>query len=113
MGGIAPNGLTNPKQLYYYKLASSSGGLGKTGSISATSGLTFNTAVSEINNNRPFKSGVTSNLGTSGHARVCRGYTYDIYGNQYLAINDPWPVGSGTQTAEGPGLEINRIYVRN
>jgi hypothetical protein len=48
MGGIAPNGLTNPKQLYYYKLASSSGGLGKTGSISATSGLTFNTAVSEI-----------------------------------------------------------------
>lgn len=91
-------------QLQYY---TSTNGLNKPSSVYTTSSLTFNNAVSEINSNKPFKSGV------SGHARVCKGYSYDIYGGQYLKLNNPWPVGSGNANyVEGPGLEINRIYVR-
>lgn len=97
-GGVYPE-----NQLQYY---TSSSGLNKPNSVSTTISLTFNNAVSEINSYRPFKSGIT------GHARVCKGYSYTDFGVQYLKINDPSPVGSGFSTVESPGQEVNRIYVR-
>ncbi|HOW13530.1 C39 family peptidase [Methanosarcina sp.] len=103
MGGTGGT-LNNTQQLVYYQ---GSNGLNKPGSIYVTSGLTFNSAVAEINSNRPFKSAITN------HARVCRGYTYTSDGIQYLKINDPAPVGSGSNKIESPGQEINRIYVRS
>ena len=103
MGATAPSGATNPQQLAYYK---ASNGLAKSGSVDDSS-PTYNEAVSEINSNRPFKSGIT------GHARACKGYSYTDFGVQYLKINDPSPVGSGCSTVESPGQELNRIYVRS
>ncbi|MDY0387980.1 MAG: hypothetical protein RBT65_12810 [Methanolobus sp.] len=50
MGGVAPSGCTLNGQLYFYTLAQSSGGLGKSDSLLKTSGFTFDDAVSEINN---------------------------------------------------------------
>jgi maltose-binding protein MalE len=91
-------------QLNYYI---PSNGLNKPHSIRVTSGLTFSTAVSEINNNRPFVSLTTA------HSRACRGYSDTGFGLQYLAINDPWPIGSGLQTVEVIGSEARRIYVRS
>lgn len=105
MGGVAPDGCTLNGQLYFYKLAQSSGVLGKSGSLLKTSGFTFDDAVSEINNNRPFKSG------TGSHARACVGY-YSAPGDQVLAINDPAPVGFGSYNLEAFGSEANRIYVK-
>jgi hypothetical protein len=64
MGGVAPNGISLQAQLTYYK---SSNGLNKPNSYLSYD-LTFNTAVSKINNYRPFRSA------TSTHARVCHGY---------------------------------------
>ncbi|MGB9928695.1 MAG: C39 family peptidase [Methanosarcina sp.] len=78
MGGVAPNGVNNSQQRTYYI---SSQGLAKTHSIIDTD-LTFGEVVTEINNKRPFKSGI------SDHARACVGYYYNT-GEQLLAINDP------------------------
>lgn len=65
------------------------------------------TAISEINNNRPFFSLIT------GHFRVCKGYSDTGYGLVYIYLNDPLPVGSGTYRTETNGAqEIERIYVR-
>lgn len=101
MRGVAPYGVTDDDQVRYYK-----NGLGKSNSYHTTS-FTFDTAVSEINNNRPFVSLIT------GHARVCRGYSDTGFGLKYLAINDPLPVGSGQQYGEAYGNEIERVYVRS
>jgi hypothetical protein len=75
MGGVAPNGISPQNQLSYYK---SSSGLNKPNSY-LSSDVTFNKAVSEINNYRPFRSG------TGDHARVCRGYK-QTDSAQYLRI---------------------------
>ncbi len=102
MGGVAPSGVTNPQQLTYYK---SSQGLAKTHSIEDEV-LYFSEVVTEINNNRPFKSGI------SDHARACVGY-YSDTGEQVLALNDPSPRWSGSYKLEAFGSEVNRIYVRS
>jgi hypothetical protein len=102
MGGVAPNGVTNSQQYTYYV---SSQGLAKTHSIKDTT-PTFGEVVTEINNNRPFKSGL------SDHARACVGYYYDT-GEQVLALNDPSPQWSGSYKLEAFGSEVNRIYVRS
>jgi len=106
MGGTGGT-VTNSQQLTYYK---SSDGLHKTRSASTETGLTFSSAVSEINNNKPFKSAVYYDM-SSGHARVCRGYTYTSDGIQYLKLNDP--ASGGNCLVESPGVENNRIYVRS
>lgn len=103
MGATAPQGTTIDQQLTYYR---SSQGLAKTNSVKRTSSLYFGDVVTEINNNRPFRSGV------SGHARACVGYYYDT-GEQILALNDPSPQWSGSYQLEAFGSEINRIYVRS
>ncbi|WP_445475715.1 C39 family peptidase [Methanococcoides methylutens] len=89
MGGDE-NGCSDSEQLTYYK---ASNGLDKDGSY-IDSSPTFNEVVSEIDNNRPLKSGV------SNHARVCTGYRTTVYGLQYIFINDPWPVGYGMSREE-------------
>lgn len=50
--------------------------------------VTYNKAVTEINNYRPFMSG------TPTHARVCRGYKQSGSA-QYLRICDPYPTSLG------------------
>src|SRR5690606_25663425 len=100
MGGVAPNGLSVSKQFTYYI---SSQGLYKTNSLKDYD-LTFGEVITEINNNRPFKSGTVS------HARACVGY-YSAPGDQVLALNDPAPMGSGSYKLEAFGSEANRIYV--
>lgn len=111
MNGVAPNGIIgNDNQLVYYKLATSSGGLGKTNSLVASKPFTFTQAINEINSNRPFVS-ITSS-GSTRHARVCVGY-YSAPGDTTLAINDPLPVGSGSYKLEAAGSEFDRIYVRS
>lgn len=102
MGGVAPNGVDLNRQLTYYK---SSQGLAKTNSVKDYD-LYFNEAVTEINNNRPYVSGLT------GHARACVGYYY-APGDQVLAINDPSPMWSGEYLLESFGSEVDRIYVRS
>jgi hypothetical protein len=103
MGGVAPNGIYPVDQLTYYK---SSSGLNKPNSVLSTTDLTFNTAVSEINNYRPFRSGTTS------HARVCRGYKQSGSA-QYLRICDPFPTSLGLPYWEALGSESDRIYIRS
>ena len=67
---------------------------------------TWGEAVSEINADRPLKSGV------EGHARCCRGWK-DIGGN-YLYINDPWPwlIGDIYWEDWDDILHTNYIYVK-
>nr|WP_255351030.1 C39 family peptidase [Methanosarcina sp. MTP4] len=102
MNGVAPNGVTNSQQLLYYR---SSSGLNKPNSYSVTS-VIFDTAINEIDNGRPFKSGVP------GHARMCRGYK--ISGSdEYLRIGDPNPIYFCIPYWEAFGSEIKRIYVRS
>lgn len=68
--------------------------------------MTFAGATNEIDNGRPFKSGVED------HARMCRGYK--ISGSdEYLRIGDPNPVYFRIPYWGAYGSEINRIYVRN
>ncbi|MCM1986349.1 C39 family peptidase [Methanococcoides seepicolus] len=95
-------GCTNAEQLTYYK---SSDGLNKKGSKEDTSPQYYE-AVSEIDHSRPLKCGVT------GHARVCTGYLDNGY-PAYLAINDPSPMGQGSQYLEAWGSVVNYIYVRD
>ena len=102
MGATAPQGTTVNHQFTYY---TSSQGLAKTHSAKDYD-LYFGEVVTEINNNRPIKSGV------SGHARACVGYYYDT-GEQLLALNDPSPQWTGSYQLEAFGSEINRIYVRS
>jgi hypothetical protein len=106
MGGDS-NGCTLSGQLNFYRSAQNTGGLGKSGSTLVTSGFSFNDAVSEIGNNRPF------NSGTNTHARVFNGYT-TVPGN-FLSIDDLLPVGStsGSSYLEAYGSEGDRIYVRS
>jgi hypothetical protein len=96
------NGCTNTEQLTYYK---SSNWLDKDESKRDTSPQ-YSEAVSEIDNNRPFKCAVT------GHARACTGYL-DCGYPAYLAINDPSPLGQGSQYLEAWGGVVNYIYVRD
>lgn len=77
MGGVAPNGISNDQALIYYR---ASNGLNKPNADKSTD-MTFSTAVTEINNYKPFKSG------TGTHARVCRGYK-QTDSEQYLRICD-------------------------
>lgn len=100
MDGIAPNGVSNEKALIYYR---ASNGLNKPNSYNS-SDVTFNKAVTEINNYRPFMSG------TSTHARVCRGYK-QVDSAQYLRICDPYPTSLGMAYWKAPGSENDRIYV--
>jgi len=102
MGGVAPNGVTNDQALIYYK---SSSGMNKPNSYKSTD-VTFDKAVSEINNYRPFKSG------TATHARVCRGYK-QTDSEQYLRIGDPYYTSLGMAYWELIGSETNRIYVKS
>jgi hypothetical protein len=70
----------------------------------------WSSAISEIENNRPFFSMIPN------HFRLCRGYISQN-GYTYLRLNDPLPVGS---TYGNPGLlertygssESTRIYIR-
>jgi len=102
MNGVAPNGVNNSQQLLYYR---SSSGLNKPNSFEQRT-ITFAGATNEIDNGRPFKSGV------EGHARMCRGYK--ISGSdKYLRIGDPNPVYFRVPYWEAYGSEINRIYVRS
>lgn len=80
--GLTPGGggASDSAQLNYYH-----SGLWKYGSWSDDS-PSYSETKSEIDANRPLKSGIT------GHARCGRGY-YDS--GSYVLINDPWPVGSG------------------
>ncbi len=100
MGGVAPNGINNTQALVYYK---ASNGLNKPNAYSSTV-VTFNAAVTEINNYRPFMSG------TPTHARVCRGYK-QVDSAQYLRICDPYPTSLGMAYWEALGSESDRIYV--
>lgn len=106
MGGTG-GGITYPQQVSFYQSPTSSGGLGKTNSYSTTT-ISFSTATYEIDHGRPFVSGNTY------HVRVCRGYS-TVSGN-YLAINDPLPVGStsGSYYMEqaGSSSDTIRIYVK-
>jgi hypothetical protein len=96
-------GCTDSEQLTYYK---ASNGLDKDGSYKDSS-PTFNEVVSEINSNRPLKSGV------SGHARACIGYRTTFHGLRYMFINDPWPVGYGMSRQElWNGAVDDHIYVK-
>lgn len=99
MGGVFPNRVDNDHALLYYK---SSSGLNKPHSWDTTS-VDYSTAVTEINYNRPYMSGI------DGHARVCRGYKYDS-SSQYLYINDPW-LTTLFPYWEAWGTEIDRICV--
>ncbi|AAM30098.1 C39 family peptidase [Methanosarcina mazei] len=102
MNGVAPNGVYNSEQLLYYH---SSSGLNKPNSYVEDS-INFEEATNEIDNGRPFKSGVT------GHARMCRGYK--ISGSdEYLRIGDPNPVYFRIPYWEAFGSEVDRIYVRS
>jgi hypothetical protein len=102
MGGVAPNGIDPDNQLLYYQ---SSSGLNKPNSYQPGS-ESFTGAIVEIDNGRPFKSGI------SGHARMCRGYK--ISGSdEYLRIGDPYPTSLGLPYWEAHGSETNRIYVRS
>jgi hypothetical protein len=68
--------------------------------------LVSSEAVTEINNNRPFMSGLKN------HARVCRGYKQS--GSQkYLRINDPAWRSLGQSYWESYGKESDRICVRS
>ncbi|MDO5841222.1 C39 family peptidase [Methanosarcina mazei] len=102
MNGVAPNGVTYPNQLLYYR---SSNGMNKPDSFS-TDTVSFAGAMNEINNGRPFASGVP------GHVRMCRGYK--ISGsNEYLRIGDPNPIYFCVPYWEAFGSENKRIYVRS
>lgn len=107
MGGTG-GGVPYPNQVSYYQSPTSSGGLGKTNSYFTSSDISFSKAVYEIDHGRPFVSG------NADHVRVCRGYS-TVSGN-YLAINNPSPVGStsGTYYMEKAGLstDTKRIYVK-
>ena len=99
-------GCTQSDQLQYYR---DPNGCDKPGSFLDES-PTYGDAVSEINNYRPLKSGIT------GHARVCRGYYNYDYGtgvDNLLYINDPAPLNQGTTYWEDwdDVLHTNYIYV--
>jgi hypothetical protein len=100
MGGVAPNGVINENALIYYR---ASNGLNKPNAYNSSI-VTFNRAVTEINNYRPFMSG------TPTHARVCRGYK-QVDSAQYLRICDPYPTSLGMAYWEALGSESDRIYV--
>jgi hypothetical protein len=68
--------------------------------------VSYNSAVTEINNYRPFMSG------TPTHARVRRGYKQSGSA-QYLRICDPYPTSLGLPYWETIGYESDRIYVGN
>jgi hypothetical protein len=103
MGGVAPEGIDNREALIYYR---ASNGLNKPNADSTTKYLTFNDAVNEINNNRPFMSGVT------GHARVCRGYKTSG-SSKYLRICDPAWRSIGRPYWEAIGAESDHIIMRS
>lgn len=98
MGGNT-NGATDDQALIYYK---ASNGLNKPNSWDTTS-CPYSLAVTEINYNRPYVSGI------SGHVRVGRGYKYDS-SSQYLYINDP-KLTTLYPYWEAYGAETHRIYV--
>ena len=81
--GTTSSGTTQSGQLDYYQ-----NGISKTNS-EIENNPTWDLAKSEINANRPVKSGV------QGHARCCRGWK-DTGGN-FLYINDPAPMFVGSR----------------
>ena len=103
MNGVVPQGVSYSDQLLYYQ---ASNGLNKRNSYWIGNNINYNGAVSEINNNRPFVSGIPS----PDHARVCRGYQY-TGSSQYLYINDPWWTTLYPYW-EAFGSECNRLYVK-
>lgn len=103
MDGVPPNGVSYPNQQIYYR---ASNRLNKVNSYWIGSNIFYNNAVNEINNNRPFVSGIPN----PDHARVCRGYQYSS-SSQYLYINDPeWT--TLFPYWEAFGSEYNRLYVK-
>lgn len=105
--GMMDQGGYPDDQVYYYKTSKAAGGLEKTGSYHDDGYPNFTTLVSEINNYRPVVSLVP------GHVRVCTGYSDTGFGLRYLKINDPMPVGSGSQYTETYGAETWRVYVKS
>lgn len=95
-------GVYNNNQVNYYQPST---GLNKPHSTYVTV-FTFDQAISEINNNRPYVSIA------SDHSRVCSGYLYD-YPDRYLAIDDPLPEDYGHSYMEAFGSEDYRVYVRS
>jgi hypothetical protein len=97
-----PTGTTNPNQVAGYESIANA-------KLAATFDETaqYNEARSEIDANRPLKSG------SPGHARVAIGWRENPTEN-WLRINDPWPVNSGVQRWESSArlTWTNWIYVR-
>jgi hypothetical protein len=100
MGGVAPQGIYNDQALVYYH---ASNGLNKPNADSIKD-VSFSKAVNEINNNRPFMSGLTD------HARVCRGYKTSG-SSKYLRICDPAWRSIGRPYWEAIGSESDRIIM--
>ena len=98
--GTTRSGTTQAGQLDYYLNE-----IDKTSSY-YTSNPNWDLAQSEINANRPLKSGI------EGHARCCRGWKDT--GGDYLYINDPWPIFIGNRYWEdwGDVYHTNYIVVR-
>jgi hypothetical protein len=103
MGGSNSQGVTPQGEVNYYK---SSNGLNKVHS-STTQTFSFNAAVAEIGNWRPFGSE------TYSHARVCCGYSNNGGIDEYLYIQDPYPPYIGQTYWEAYGNEYDRVYVRS
>jgi hypothetical protein len=103
MNGVVPQGVPYPNQVLYYKATN---GLNKGNSNYISSNINYNDVINEINNKRPFVSGIPS----PNHVRVCRGYQYSS-SSKYLYINDPWWTTLFPYW-EAFGSECNRVYVK-